>query len=51
MNRAKPYLDEESLLALYYSYSHSYLKYANLAWVSTYRRNLKKLGNQQKHAI
>ena len=29
--RAKPFLDKESLLALYYSYIHSYLNYANLA--------------------
>ena len=31
MYRAKPFLDKESLLALYYSYIHSYLNYANLA--------------------
>ena len=51
MYRAKPYLDKESLLALYYSYNDSYLNYANLAWGSTYLINLKKLRNQQKHAI
>ena len=42
MYRAKPFLDKESLLALYYSYIHSYLNYANLAWGSTYLTNLKK---------
>ena len=51
MYRAKPFLDKESLLALYYSYIHSYLNYANLAWGSTYLTNLKKLRDQQKHAI
>ena len=30
--RAKPFLDKESLLALYYSYIHSYVNYASLAW-------------------
>ena len=51
MYRAKPFLDKETLLALYYSYTHSYLNYANLAWGSTYLTNLKKLRSQQKHAI
>ena len=51
MYRAKPFLDKESLLALYYSYIYSYLNYANLAWGSTYLTNLKKLRRQQKQAI
>ena len=51
MYRAKPFIDKESLLALYYSYIHSYPNYANLAWGSTYLANLKKLRSQQKHAI
>ena len=51
MYRAKPFLDKESLLALHYSYIHSYLNYGNLAWGSTYLKNLKKLHSQQKHAI
>ena len=51
MYRAKPFLDQESLLALYYSYIHSYLNYANLASGSKYLTNLKKLRSQQKHAI
>ena len=49
--RAKSFLDKESLLALYYSYVHSYLNYANLAWDSTYLTNLKKLRSQQKQTI
>ena len=51
MYRAKPFLNKESLLALYYSYIQSYLNYANLAWGSTYLTNLRKLRSQQKHAI
>ena len=51
MYRAKPFLNKESLLAFYYSYIHSYLNYANLAWGSTYLTNLKKLRSQQKHTI
>ena len=51
MYRAKPFLDKESLLALYYSYIHSYLNYADLAWDSTFLTNLKKLRSEQKHAI
>ena len=31
MHRAKPFLDKELLLALYYSYIHSYLNYDDLA--------------------
>ena len=42
MYRAKPFLDKESLLALYYSYINSHRNYANLAWSSTYLTNLKK---------
>ena len=49
--RAKPFLGKHSLLALYYSYIHTYLNYANLTWASTNRTNLKKLLSQQKHAI
>ena len=51
MYRAKPFLDKESLIALYYSYINSYQNYANLAFGSTYRTNLKKLCSQQKDAI
>ena len=49
--KAKPYLDKRSLLALYFSYIHTYLNYANVAWGSTNRTNLKKLNSQQEHAI
>ena len=45
MYRAKPFLDKDILLALYYSYIHSYLNHANLAWGSTYLTNLKNLSS------
>ena len=49
--RAKPFLNKKALLALYYSYIHTYLNYANLAWGSGNRTTLKKLCSQQKHAV
>ena len=30
--KARPYLDKRALLCLCYSYSHSYLNYANTPW-------------------
>ena len=51
MYKAKPFLDKESLLSLYFSYIHSYVNYANLVWGSTHRTNLKKIHSQQKHAL
>ena len=47
----KPFLDKDSLLSLYFSYIHSYINYANLAWASTHKTNLKKIHSQQKHAL
>ena len=49
--RAKPFLGKQSLLALYYSYIHTYLNYANFSWASTNRTYPKKLLSQQKHVI
>ena len=37
--RAKYLLDESSLKTVYFSYIHSYLNYANIAWASTYKQN------------
>ena len=48
---AKPYLNKDSLLALYFSYVHSYINYANLVWGSTHRTYLRKINSQQKHAL
>ena len=33
--RAKPYLDKNTMTALYFSFFHSYLNYGNIAWAST----------------
>ena len=49
--KAKPYLNKDSLLALYLSYINSYINYANLVWGSTHRTYLRKINSQQKHAL
>ena len=41
--KARPFLEIIALLALYYSYMQTYISYANIAWGSTCRANLKKL--------
>ena len=51
MYKAKPFLDKDSLLSLYFSYIHSYINNVNLAWASTYKTNLRKINIQQKHAL
>ena len=35
MHRAKTNLNKDSLLALYFSYIHSYINYASFVWRST----------------
>ena len=49
--KAKPYLNKDSLLALYFSYIHSDIYYANLVWGSTNKTYLRKINSQQKHAL
>ena len=49
--KAKPYLNKDSLLALYFSYIHSYIKYANQVCGSTHITYLQKINSQQKHAL
>ena len=49
--QARPFLERNALLALYYSYIQTYINYANKAWGSNCRTNLKKINNQEKHAI
>ena len=51
MYKAKPFLDKDSLLSLCFSDIHSYTNYANLAWASTHKTNLKKIHSQQKRAL
>ena len=41
--QARPFLERNALLALYYSYIQTYINYVNIAWGSTCRTNLKKL--------
>ena len=48
---ARPFLDRNALLALYYSYIETCINYSNKAWNTNYRRNFKKIKSQQKHAI
>ena len=48
---AKPYLDETSLKTLYFSYIHSYLNYANIAWASTRITKWKPILYKQKQAV
>ena len=48
--KARVLLDKESLKTIYFSYIHSYLNYANIAWASTYFTKLKLIHYQQKDA-
>ena len=45
------FLNEDSLKTVYFSYIHSYLSYANIAWVSAYATKLKRIYLKQKHAF
>ena len=48
--RAKQFLDEKSLKTIYFSYIHSFLNYANIAWASTHFTKLKTINYKQKQA-
>ena len=41
--KTRPFLERNALLALYYSSIQTYINFANIAWGSTCRTNLKKL--------
>ena len=47
--RARQFRDNESLKTIYFSYIHSYLNYANIAWASTCFTKLKTIHYQQNH--
>ena len=49
--RVNQYLNESSLKSVYFSYIHSYLNYANIAWASTYPTSLQRIHLKQKHAV
>ena len=44
--KARTFLERNALLALYYSYIQTYINYANRAWGSTCRTNIKKINSQ-----
>ena len=48
--KARPFINRNSMKQLYFSFIHSYLTYANIAWGSTYKTNLEPLHRRQKHA-
>ena len=47
---AKLIIPRKQLNQLYFSFVHSYLKYANIAWGATQKTKLSTLYCQQKHA-
>ena len=49
--RVSQFLNQVSLKAVYFSYIHSYLNYANIAWASTYATKLKRVYLKQKHKV
>ena len=49
--RAKQFLNTSSLKSIYFSYTHTYLTYANIAWASTQKTKLKMININQKHAV
>ena len=48
--KARLVLNRPCLIHLYYSFIHSYLNYANIAWGSTNKSKLESLYRHQKHA-
>ena len=49
--KSRNYLNKSILIQLYYSFIHSYINYANIAWGSTSKTKLRTLYHCQKHAI
>ena len=49
--KAKPFLNDKAMKSLYFSFSHSYLTYGNIAWRSTSMTKSKKFFSKQKQAI
>ena len=49
--KVKLFLNEQSLLFLYFSYIHSYITYVKVALRSTYMTDLTKLYSQQIHVM
>ena len=49
--RARLIIPRKQLNQLYFSFVHSYLNYANIAWSSAQKTKLSALYRQQKHAV
>ena len=49
--KARYLINSHGLKQLYFSYVHSYLTYANIAWGSTHKSKLISLYKKQKHAL
>ena len=49
--RVSQFLNEDSLKTVHFSYIHSYLNYANIAWASTFAAKLKRVYLKQKHVV
>ena len=45
------FLNENSLKTICFSYIHSYMTYANIAWARAYTTKLKKINLPQKRAV
>ena len=48
--KSRDVLSKQCLKQLYFSFIHSYVNYANIAWASTSKSKLKRLYRCQKHA-
>ena len=48
--KANKLINSKCLRSLYFSFIHSYINYANIAWASNNKTNLKKLFGKQKQA-
>ena len=51
MYKSRNILSKRTMKQLYFSFIHSYLNYANIAWASTNKSNFISLYRHQKHAV
>ena len=51
LNKCKKYLNESTLLTLYYSFVYPYFNYCNCIWGNTYQSYLEPLVKLQKRAV